>query len=114
LVPEAHDLSLGRPRAYLEHVGERRALDQERVVARRDERVRELREDRATVVQDGGGLAVHEPFGSDHATPEGLTNRLMAEADPEDGYRSRKAHHGTKTHASLIRSAQIGRASCRE
>ena len=51
-VPEAHDLALGRPRGHLEHIVNRIALHDERVIARRREWARETAEYALAAVLD--------------------------------------------------------------
>ena len=63
--------------------GQRVGLDHEAVVARGLERIVEAGEERAAVVVDHVGLAVHEILGADDLAAERLAHRLMAEADAQ-------------------------------
>src|SRR5213082_2873598 len=54
------------------------------MIARRDERVREPREQAAAVVADRRGLAVHLCLRARDGGAERLPDRLVAEADAED------------------------------
>ena len=71
-VAQAHDLALRGPRGDLEAVGQRRALDDQRVVARRLERARQPREDARAVVLDRRGPPVHQPRRAHHLAAERL------------------------------------------
>ena len=82
-VAEAHDQPVVGLGGDLEHVGQRVALDDQRVVAGRLERVGQTGEDADAVVADEGGLAVHHLRGADDLAPEHLADALEAEADAE-------------------------------
>ena len=105
-VAQAHDLALGGPRADLEARRERRALDDERVVARRLEGAGEPREEAAAVVQDGRGLAVHQAPGADDAAAEGLPDGLVPEAHAEDGQLAAERCDSRERDARLVRRAR--------
>src|SRR6185295_1664191 len=87
---QAHDLPVFRLRRDLEAVGQRRALDRERVVARRGEAIRNPSEHALAVVPHAGELAVHDVLRAPHFTSERLADRLVAEADTEDREFARK------------------------
>src|SRR5579872_7026068 len=76
-----HDL--GSEGAALQALRELGVSDQ-RVVAADLERLAQAAEDRAPVVLDLAGLAVHRLVADDPAAP-GLDERLVAEADPSVG-----------------------------
>ena len=85
LVAHAHDLVLRRSRAVTSRQsGTRRALDHQRVVARRLERVRQPGEHALAVVVDRRRLAVHDPRGAHDLAAEGLADGLVAQADAQD------------------------------
>ncbi len=84
-VPEPHDLPFLRLRADLQAVREGFPLHDERVVAPGGKGAGEPLEDRPPVVEDRGGLAVHDPPRPDDPAAEGVADRLVAQADPHDG-----------------------------
>src|SRR5947208_5513588 len=108
-VPDAHDLVVGGPRRALELGRQRRRVDHQRVVARRREALREAREQPAPVVQDGRGLAVHDAPGTHDRAAEGGADRLVPEADAEDGEPAREALDERHRDARLARRAWPGR-----
>src|SRR4051812_2849799 len=59
-VAQPHHESVFRLRGHFEHIGNRIALDDERVVPRRGERARQSREHTDAGVPDLRGLAVHD------------------------------------------------------
>lgn len=67
----------------LEFGGETFFADDERVVAGAGGDGRDAGEEGAAVVLDLTGFAVHELWGADDLAPEGGSDRLVAEADPE-------------------------------
>ena len=83
LVAKRHYLAVGSLGGNLEAVGERRALDCERVVAHRLEALRERLEDALPVVAYAARLAVHKRLRADDAPTERLRYRLVSEADAE-------------------------------
>src|SRR5204863_5405236 len=83
---ESHQLVLRGPRHDLEYVGERLALDDQRVITRGLERVVETGEEPAALVEYRARLAVHEPWRPHHLAAADLAERLVAEADAEDGH----------------------------
>ena len=103
-VPEPHHqavLGLGR---QLEHVGNRITLHDERVVARRGERIRDAREHADITMADLGGLPVHHARRPHHVAAVELADALQAEADAEhrDAALAEMANR-------LVRDAGIGR-----
>src|SRR5262249_50926541 len=81
---EPHDLALAGPCADLQTRGQRLPPHEQRMVARRVERIRQALEDRLAVVLDRRRLAVHDALGADDLAAECCTERLMSEADTED------------------------------
>ena len=106
---QTHDLALGRPGAHLEAVGQRRPLDEQRVVPRRLERDAQPAEDSLAVVEDGRGLSVHQPTGPHHLAAERLADGLVAEAHAEDGRLAAEAPDEIERNSSLVRGAGTGR-----
>src|SRR5215472_11828066 len=83
-MPHSHDLTIVALRGDLEARGQARALNDERVVASGRERILESAEYARAVVLHRGQLAVHHTPRPDDPSPEGLTDRLVTEADAED------------------------------
>src|SRR5262249_28653580 len=108
-MPHAHDLAVIGPRRDLEVRGHRVRQYHQRVVARRRERVRQVREDAVTVVANLGCLAVHLSLGSGDRTAEGLADRLMSEAYAEDRRVLAEAPDDLERHSGVVRGAGAGR-----
>ena len=85
LVAHAHDFSLSRFCRYFETGGKSRSFDDQRMVASGLKRIRQLTEDRASVVFDHRGFAVHQAFGSNDFSPKGYCEGLMAKTDAKQG-----------------------------
>jgi hypothetical protein len=109
LVADAHDLAFRCPGRHLESVGNFVAARDERVIATRAKRIRKIRVEPAPVVQHVGGLAVHQPLGTHDGAAVDLDHRLVAQADPEHGDRSREGADHLLRHARLRRHAGTGR-----
>src|SRR6187551_1643963 len=62
-------------------------------------------ENRASVVLDARGFAMHQLRGADYFAAEGLANRLVAQAHAEDGQAARQLLDHRKRHACFIRIA---------
>ena len=90
----------------LEFFGQRVGLDHEAVVARGLKRIFEAGEERAAVVVDHVGLAVHEILGPHDLAAEGLAHRLMTEAHAQQRQLARRA-------AGNIRPRCPPRSACR-
>ena len=109
----------GAAARHLQAVGQARALDQQRVVARRLERARQAGEDAAPVVEDRRGLAVHDLARAHDLAAEGLPDRLVAEAHAQDrdlpGVRrmTSQADPGLVGRARPGRDHDVGRARAR-
>jgi len=80
-VAHPHHVALGRERGRAQRVGE--LVDHQRVIERRQGRVRYAGEDAGTVVAHRGGLAVSGNPGAAHARAEGHTDRLVPETHAE-------------------------------
>src|SRR5205807_7539160 len=102
-VPDGHDrpvLGAGRD-AQLG--GEPRAGDDERVVARRLERVREAGEQTTPVVADAGRLAVHRTPGAHDAGTVRGADALVPQAYAEDGDRRPEPPHDVRRNPRFAR-----------
>jgi hypothetical protein len=108
-VPQPHDLAVGGPGGDLEALGQRLALDCQRVIAGGGERARQAGEHADARVLDGGGLAVHQRPGSDHPAAERVADCLVAEADAEDRHPAAEAADHLERDAGLGRRARPGR-----
>src|SRR5258705_1934210 len=102
---QANDLPVVRARGDLEVGGQARLEHDQRVVARRLEPRRQAPEDAVAVVRDRGGLPVHLPLRSRDRAPEGLADRLMAEADAEDRHAGVEAADQLERDAGTVRIA---------
>ena len=109
LVAKAHYLAVLARGAHLEAVGQRGALDGERVVAHRLEALREAAEDALAVVGDAARLAVHETLGGDDARAERLRDGLVPEADAEERHLAGEFPYGGERYAGRVRIAGAGR-----
>src|SRR5690349_2224198 len=105
----AHDLVLPRLRRDLERVGHRVGRDDERVVARRDERVLHAGVDALLVVEDLRGLAVHDARRAHDAAAEHLTDALVTEADAEDRNLAGEPMDDIHRDAGFVRRARTRR-----
>src|SRR4029079_1899137 len=79
----AHDLAFGCFGGYLEAGWEACALDNERMIASRVEGIRQLPENRPSIVLDAGRLAVHKALGSHDVASKCHRQRLVAETHAE-------------------------------
>src|SRR5215831_10123111 len=78
----AHDGAVVRPRADFERV-RNRIRDNEGVVTAGDEWLGDAAENAAAVVFHAGHLAMHQYRRADDVAAEGVTDRLVSEADAE-------------------------------
>jgi len=76
-VAQAHDDAIGF-RGDFELIRKRFFLDNQRVIARGGEILRQILEDRLVVVVDAAGLAVHDFRRADYAPAKGVADRLVA------------------------------------
>src|SRR5262249_20776836 len=108
-VRERHDFAV-----VLRHCGDAQVagqglpLDDQGVVAAGLQRSSDAAEDPAPIVSDLRGLAVHHPFGPHHASPEGLADRLMPQANAENWNLPGKLANGRHAHPRLARRAWPG------
>src|SRR4030042_2673823 len=80
-----HDLSFFGPCAYFETFRHCFSSENERVVSNRLKRIGQPAVDRLTVMKNERSLAMSDPFGSDDLAAKGISNRLMSQADAQDG-----------------------------
>src|SRR5207247_1099879 len=111
-VAQAHDLAVLRLGAHRQAAGQRLALHGERVVARRDELVRNLEINPVAVVPDARQLAMHHLPSAHHPAAERLPDRLVPEADPEDRHAPRHAAYAEATSAALRMARALCCVSC--
>src|SRR5437867_8573735 len=102
-VAQPHDHAVLGARRDLEVRRNAPRVDHQRVLARRLERIRKPPEDRAAVVRDAAGLAVHQRRGADDVPAEGLPYRLVTEADAESRQPPGEDPHRFERDARLIR-----------
>src|SRR5581483_5423645 len=86
-----------------------RFLDDQRVVTRGFERIRQTGEDTLARVMDHRGLAVHDLARAHDTRAERLTDALVAEADAEYRDLAAELPHECERDARLIRGAGAGR-----
>src|SRR5579863_5379022 len=112
-VAQAHDgagaVFLGSPGADFQFRGQIFFLDDERMIARGRHGHGQAPEDRAIVMHDGAGFAVHEMSGANHVSAEGLTDGLMSEADSAQRDFSGEVANQFDADARLLRRAGAGR-----
>lgn len=82
-VPQAHHEAVVGPRSDFEASREGLALDDERVVAGRVERIGQSLEEVGVVVEDRRGLAMHQVRGAEDAAAVDVPDGLVAKADAE-------------------------------
>ena len=84
-VSHPHNLAFLGPRAYLETFRQRLSVDDERMVPGCLKGVGQAAVNGLTIMENGGGLAVHDPLGPHHLATKGVSNGLVPQADPHDG-----------------------------
>ena len=105
-MPQAHDQPVFRLGRDLEHVGHGVTVDDERVIARCGERVRESREHARAVVTDLRRLAVHH-----HRCPHDISAVELADAlQPETYAENRNAPLAEMTDG-VVRQAGVARTA---
>jgi hypothetical protein len=75
---QSHDLSFFRPCAYFETFGHRFSIEEEGVIPDRLKGIGQPAVNRLSIMIDGGGLAVSDPFGSDDLAAKGVSDGLMS------------------------------------
>src|SRR5579863_6597121 len=108
-MPQAHDFALGGPRTHFEAFGQRRAFHEKGVVATRLEWRAKICKNAPAIMQDRGGLSVHEPPCANDAAAIRLPNRLVAEAHAEDGQAFTELGNDRKRYPRLVRGARARR-----
>ena len=109
LVSKSHDLAVLAFGGDLEAVGKRLALDGKGMVAHGDEPLVESGEEAASVMPQAARLAVHEPFCADDPRTEGLGDRLVAQAYPDERHLPRERLDGLQRHACGVGVPGAGR-----
>ena len=84
-VPDAHDFILIGPGDDFEICRQGTGFDDQAVIARRLEGVRQSSVNTAAVMMDPRGFAVHDSIGPHHLRTKGMTDTLMAQADAKQG-----------------------------
>src|SRR5579872_1317545 len=102
---DAHDKPLVALGADLEFGGRARPLDDERMIAGGGKGSVQAAEEPARIVRNARRLAVHRRGRAHNLGPERLTDRLMAEADPEHRRRFARLAHEVETDPRLVRGA---------
>ncbi len=102
LVAKTHYFAVFGFGGNFECIGQRGALNGERMVAHRLEALVERCENAAAIVPYAASLAVHEPLRRHDARAEGLRNRLVAEADAEYRKLAREGFHRRKRYPRRV------------
>ena len=84
-VSHPHNLAFLGPRAHLEAFRQCLSVDDERMVPGCLKGVGQAAENGLTIMKNGRGLAMHDSLGPHHCRSKGVSNGLMAQADPHDG-----------------------------
>ena len=108
-VAQAHDLAILGLGADLEAGGQRRALDDQRVIAGGDELIFDAGENPRAIMADARSLAVHHLLRAHHLAAERLADGLVAEAHAEDRNAPGQALDGLQRDPRLVRRARAGR-----
>src|ERR1700731_827838 len=103
-VAETHDDAIGF-RGNFELIRKRFFLDDERVIARGGEILRQIFENCLVVVVDAAGFAVHDFRRANHASSNRKADRLMAETHAENWNHSGKPANHVHANAGILRSA---------
>src|SRR3569623_87101 len=98
-----------RPRGHLETGGQGRLFDDQRVIARRLERIRQPFEHAFIGMMDRRGLAVHHLPRAHHLAAEGLTDGLVTEPHAEQRNFPRKLADDLERYARLVGCARARR-----
>ena len=105
---EAHDDAVGFGGDF-EAARQRAVFDDERMIARGFEVLREIAKNGFAVVMNFAGLAVHDFFCADDFAAEGVADGLMAEANAENGDFPGEALDDGNAQAGFARGAWAGR-----
>src|SRR5687768_12307534 len=102
-VPDTHDLSLVRLCRHLQAIGNRIALDHERMIARGGEGIGHVREQITAIVLNGRSLAVHHAVIYHHISAERVPDTLVAQTN------AKERHVLAKATDDFIRKARFTR-----
>lgn len=105
----SHDYSVGSGGRYFKHIGQGVAFDDQRMIARGLEAIRQALEYGARVMTNLRHLAVHQVRRANDPTAERLTYGLMSEAHAEYGHLSRKPFYKIERDACGVGRAGAGR-----
>ncbi len=108
-VAHPHDLVIIGPGGDLQTFRQCFALDHQRVIARRGERVGQAVKHAGVVVMDRRGLTVHQLFGVNDASAEGLANALVPEAYTQNRNLSGEVLDRRDRDAGFVRCTRAGR-----
>src|SRR3989304_5056750 len=86
-----HNLPVLGPRSDLERLGESFLQERQRMITNRLERIRQPRENSLAVVSNRGLLAMHQAPGPANLAAKAPADRLVSQANPQDGDRAGKA-----------------------
>lgn len=81
---DPHDLTAVGPGDDLEIFRDRRALDDQRMIAGRLKRIFNPLKKRVLGMVDHGSLTMHDPAGPDNVASENMAEALMSQANTED------------------------------
>jgi len=109
LVAHTHDLAVFGGGRDVQALGQRGALDGQRVVADHGELPGQTGKHTLLVGGDDAGLAMHLLLSADHLAPQGGADALVAQAHAQDGQLAREALQGRHAHAGFGGRAGAGR-----
>ncbi len=104
-----HDLAFSGFSRDFETFGHTGPFHQQGVISGSGEALWKTLENIGALVQDRRRLAVHEPIGADDLAAEIMTDRLGAEADPENGFFTCECTDHCQRDAGFGRGAGSGR-----
>src|ERR1700694_1145181 len=105
---QAHDFTVLRLGSYLQAGRKEGALHCEGVVSGRHKMIFYVEKNPATIVRYPRSLAVHHLLRAHHLAAECLPDRLVSEADAQDGNATRKALDQGQADAGLVGRARPG------
>ena len=83
-MPDTHDFPFLRFGADIQAGGKGIPSQDQGVITACYEGIGEAPVNRPSIVDDPGGLSMHDPFGPDHLGTKGITDCLVSQADPHD------------------------------
>lgn len=108
-MPDGHDHAVGGARRDGQARGQRRLVDDQRVIAAGGQRIGQAGEDSLSVVKHVADAAMHR-FGCPYdPRAQRCGNGLMAQTDAQQGNRGRKPPHYRQRTAGFARRARPGR-----